>query len=61
VLVKDVVEDWERGRLPGLGGDWVKVVKFSNKILFNLGVRNEWMSVNDFHELGLKCSCLGGR
>jgi hypothetical protein len=31
-------------------------MKCSSKILFNLGVRNELMSVNDFHELGLKCS-----
>ena len=42
-------------------GDWVKVVKFSSKILFNLGVRNEWMSINDFHELGLKCCLFGER
>jgi hypothetical protein len=28
------------------------------KILFNLGILKEWMSINDFHELGLKCSCL---
>jgi hypothetical protein len=57
-MAKDVVEDRKRGTPPTRAeGDWVKMVKFSSKILFNLGVRNEWMSINDFHELGLKCSC----
>jgi hypothetical protein len=47
------------GGLPGLKGIGRSGEVF--KILFNLDVRNEWMSINDFHELGLKCSCLGGR
>jgi hypothetical protein len=35
------------------------VVKCSSKILFNLDVRNEWMSINDFHELGAQVLVFG--
>jgi hypothetical protein len=51
VVVKDVVEDWERRRLPGLQ-EIGQVLKCSSKILFKVSVQKEWMSVNDFHELG---------
>jgi hypothetical protein len=57
VVAKDVVEDWECGCLPGLKGIGCSGKVF--KILFSLFVRNEWMSVNDFHELGLKVLVFG--